>query len=359
MYRIVTVSFALALAAGCSATQLAGTPPSQRAQPAKPAIETPFERWLATMQGLSKPTHACLTASYPEKQWRNVPCVMPPNDPLLPARGVTRATVGDGKDFSAVVAGHVSFAEGAFHDVTGVTSEYVVKRKRHIANAYSLQLNTQFFNTEACASLGSPDPATCFGWEQFAYDTTHPIGVFIEYWLVDFGPLGTTCPSSWHKYVFKTQGEVNCWINSPEIPTPVEPITALRKLRLVGAAAYDSRSQDFAQLIDGNKSLYYVGGQNWFPDLSSQWQVAEFNVLGDCCGDQAIFNPGSTIVVRTQVDSGTTAAPSCAVEGFAAESNNLHLTATPADWPTLQYPSIVFTETNAKHTKASCATAGS
>jgi hypothetical protein len=259
-----------------------------------------------------------------------------------------------------VVTGHVSFAEGGFDDVTGVKSEYVEKRKHHFANVYSLQLNTQFFSTESCTSLGSPDPQNCFGWEQFAYDTGRPVGVFIEYWLVDFGPLGTKCPSGWHKYAFKKQDEVNCWINSPLIPTPVVPITSLEKLRLLGAAASSSKIQDFAELIVGYSSIYYVGGQNWFPDLDTEWQTAEFNILGDCCGDHATFNAGSTIDVRTEVDSGKTAAPACVSQGFTAESNNLFLTKTPAKWPKTQYPSIIFTETNkTNRTQASCATEGS
>ena len=270
------------------------------------------------------------------------------------------ATVGDGTDFTAVVTGHVSFAEGEFQDVTGVKSEYVLKRKHHIANVYSLQLNTQFFSTVSCANLGSPDPQNCVGWEQFAYDTGPPVGLFIEYWLADFGPGGTKCPSGWHKLFAKTQNEVDCWINSALIPTPVVPITSLEKLRLLGAAAYASKSQDFAELIDGYSSIYYVAGQNWFPDLDTQWQTAEFNIFGDCCGDQATFNAGSTIDVRTEVDSGATKAPTCGSQGFTAESNNLFLTKTPVKWPQAQYPSIIFTETNnTKRAKASCATEGS
>lgn len=312
------------------------------------------------MQRLPQPENACLIASYPEKQWREIPCERPPNNPLLPAHGIRSAMVGDGTDFSAVVTGHVSFAEGGFHDVTGVKSEYVEKRNHRHANRYSLQLNTQFFSTKTCANLGSPDPQNCFGWEQFAYDTGRPVGVFIEYWLVDFGPVPTKCPSGWRKFVFTGQKEVNCFVNSALIPTPIEPITSLEKLRLVGAAAYSSRSQDFAELIAGRGTVYYVAGQNWFPHLDTQWQDTEFNVFGDGGGDQATFNAGSKIVVRTEVDSGATAAPACDSEGFTGESNNLFLTATPDKWPKAQYPSIIFTETNkTKRTKASCVTEGS
>jgi hypothetical protein len=327
---------------------------------ARLAKKAQFESWLLTIQQVPKPENACATASYPELQWREIPCATRPNDPLLPAHGVRGATVGDGTDFTAVVTGHVSFAEGEFQNVTGVKSEYVLKRKQRRANVYSLQINTQFFNTESCAKFGSPDPKKCLGWEQFAFDTGAPVGLFIEYWLADFGPGGTKCPSGWHKYFAKTQNEVNCWINSALIPTPVVPITSLEKLRLLGAASHGSENQDFAELIVGGSSIYYVAGQNWFPDLDKRWQTAEFNILGDCCGDQATFNAGSAIDVRTEVDSGAKKAPTCGSQGFAAESNNLFLTGTAGKWPKTQYPSIVFTETNnAKRTQASCATDGS
>jgi hypothetical protein len=310
------------------------------------------------IEQLPKPENACLVASYPDRAWREIPCVKPPNNPLLPAHGHPGATVGDGMDFSAGVTGHVSLAEGEFSHVTGLKSEYVERRHRHVANFYSLQLNTQFFSTESCASLGSPDPATCYGWEQFVYDTDDKPGAFIEYWLVDFGPLGTKCPSGWHRFAFKSVDEVNCWVNSVnETPMPVEAVTSLEKLRVVGAAADVSRSEDFAEVIVGYASVYYVGGQNWFPDMNLQWQDAEFNIFGDCCGDQATFNTGSTIVVRTEVDSGVTEAPMCESEGFTGETNNLVLTGTRPNWPKAQYPSIVFTETNAtQRTQASCAT---
>jgi hypothetical protein len=263
-------------------------------------------------------------------------------------------------DFSAAVTGHMSFAQGEFTRMTGIKREYVQKRKRRIANLYSLQLNTQFFTTESCTNLGSPDSQTCKGWEQFVYDTGGTPGAFIEYWLVNFAPLGTKCPSGWHPFTFKSTDEVNCWINSVnETPMPVEVITSLDKLRLLGAAADASRSQDFTEVIVGDNSVYYLGGQNWFPDLDLQWQDAEFNIFGDCCGDQARFNTGSTLVVRTEVDSGATQAPLCDAQGFTGETNNLVLTETRRNWPKKQYPSIVFTETNAPGKQPSCAREGS
>jgi hypothetical protein len=65
-------------------------------------------------------------------------------------------------------------------------------------------------------------------------------------------------------------------------------------------------------------------------------------------------------VVRTEVDSGATTAPACDSVGFTGESNNLYLTKTLGKWPKMQYPSIVFAETNDTSRKqASCTTEGS
>jgi hypothetical protein len=83
---------------------------------------------------------------------------------------------GAGPDFSAVVTGNITEAEGSFDTITGVTSECAVQCPKgtcptsptctsaNPANAYSLQLNTNYFKTSTC--IGSPNPG-CLGWEQF------------------------------------------------------------------------------------------------------------------------------------------------------------------------------------------------
>jgi hypothetical protein len=68
------------------------------AAPARLTTEAQFERWRSMIQRVPKPENACATASYPELQWREIPCAKPPNNPLLPAHGTRGATVGDGTD---------------------------------------------------------------------------------------------------------------------------------------------------------------------------------------------------------------------------------------------------------------------
>ena len=282
-------------------------------------------------------------ARYPELRWRETPCVKPPNNPFFPAHGVRPLHVGDGTDFSALVTGHINGAQGSFHHMTGVVSE----TDNGVIDDYALQLNTQFFTTESCAKLGSSNPG-CQGWEQFLYYTfpkSLTAGISIQYWLINFETSSSPkCPPNWNHQ----KGTFNCWKNSTNgAQVPFEDITSLEKLILNGEAG-NSVGNDAVVLAVVGSSAYAVSGDNWFPDLNSEWQAAEFNVVGNCCSSQADFNDGSTIVVRNEVNSGTRAAPTCdgpGGGGFTAETNNLFLTKTPGTWPKVQLPSIVFKET--------------
>ncbi len=77
--------------------------------------------------------------------------------------------------------------------------------------------------------------------------------------------------------------------------------------------------------------------------------------MGDCCGSQANFSAGSSIQVRTTVHNGTTLAPTCVLEGFTGETNNLHLSTTAAIGSS-PAPAIVSDQTYAPGT-GSCSTA--
>jgi hypothetical protein len=83
----------------------------------------------------------------------------------LPNAGVISRidTVGGiGPDFTSTVTGHISQSEGSFDSATGITS----------SGAYTLQLNTDFFQTSACSGSPGGMGGTCQGWEQFVYTTT-------------------------------------------------------------------------------------------------------------------------------------------------------------------------------------------
>jgi hypothetical protein len=137
----------------------------------------------------------------------------------------------------------------------------------------------------------------------------------------------------------------------------------LATVRLTGQAA---GAGDTVTLTVGD-TVYSAPGDSNIPDLGQHWQIAEFNIFGNGDASEAVFNTGSTLVVRTVVDSGTTSPPTCDQQGFTGETNNLTLTSTaippPENAPVYLMashlpvlpgypaspfgPSLVFTESNA------------
>jgi hypothetical protein len=349
---------------------------------AKPAQAKPtaveLESWRKTILKTPRPKAGCFTATYPETKWREVPCKTPPHKLFLPSpRGGTRiervggSTKAVGVDFSPNVTGRISEAEGSFDNVTGVTSGSDAE--------YSLQLNTEFFGTATCSNY-----APCQGWEQFVYDS--PSGsAYIQYWLIQYGPAGTECPAprsascdgshvfsdGWCPLNFPPPypSDVYCVANSTgAAPAGVVPITSLDQLKLTGTATGvfgGSAKTDSVTVWVGstpwtatgsNPKLFSNAG-NYFPDLGSHWQIAEFNVFGHCCGIDLHFNAGSTIVVHTSVDTGTASAPGVYCASFTAESNNLTLVDLTPPVPQTGMQSLVFKESNAPGSKlVSCPT---
>jgi hypothetical protein len=286
------------------------------------------ETWRRAIVRIPRPKKGCFVASYPETKWREVQCVTPPNRPYPPRQGIRPQTVGNGADFSGEVTANTSQAEGSFDSVTGVTSE----TGGGMADSYSLQLNTNFLTTTTCSSGG----VNCQGWEQFVFSSSGY--AFIQYWLLHYG---AACPAGWN-----TSGQ-HCWRNSAGgALIPAQTILALGQMKLNGAVAGVNGPTDSISLSIG-ASVYSAPGDNYFPDLTSGWRLSEFNVFGDGNSSEATFNPGSTIVVRTAVNSGTPAlAPTCQLEGFTGETNNLTLIDTPSMQPDVAWPSIIFTQSN-------------
>jgi hypothetical protein len=208
----------------CAATLLSGLISSfaARAQPtqptpapsatAQPSAEEAAKReaWRATIARAPAPKKGCFTAPYPKTEWQEFPCAPPswyPNQ----ASGPRPDTVGLGSDYSAQVSG-ISSAAGSFDGVTpaaitegglwwGKNCPPPIPLPCHptqpcihpdhdgaaaptctqpTSNAFSLQLNTQYFPTTACRGV-----TECRGWQQFVFSQDQCNGpyVFIEYWL--------------------------------------------------------------------------------------------------------------------------------------------------------------------------------
>jgi len=128
------------------------------------------ERWQKSMSQVPLPKKGCFESSYPSKEWKEVPCTKAPAYPMPPRRGGPRPqVVGSGNDISAQAPiGFISTATGSFANVTDVTSVVspIANSGPPFPNAYTLQLNTDYFNSTACA--GSPNPG-CQGWQQFVF----------------------------------------------------------------------------------------------------------------------------------------------------------------------------------------------
>jgi hypothetical protein len=275
------------------------------------------------------PKEGCFQASHPSITWKEVPCTTAPEVPYVPTKrkGPGAAeTVGDGSDFSSQVSGTISWAEGSFPSVTGVTSV-----TDGTANNFSLQLNSNFFSG-ASLCKGARTPSSCLGWQQFIYA---PGVAFMQYWLIDYV---NACPSGWATY------ESDCFKNSTiGVAVPTQPIANLANLSVTGKAG----STDSVTMSTGNGALYAVS-QATVVNLSQGWKAAEFNIVGNANSSEAVFNAGASVVVQTLTDSvtPTTAAPTCESEGFTAETNSLSLLAKSCCPFGGASPGIQFMESN-------------
>src|SRR6476659_6614230 len=104
--------------------------------------------WKDSMLRKAAPKKGCFNAAYPSTEWTEVPCVKAPNIPAPPRHGPRPAVVGNNNDISAQApSGHITQAIGHFENVTNVTSEQgpIANMGPSIANAYTLQINTDFF----------------------------------------------------------------------------------------------------------------------------------------------------------------------------------------------------------------------
>jgi hypothetical protein len=315
------------------------------------------EPWRKAMLAIPLPKKGCFTAAYPNRQWREIPCrPSTPHRPTFPhAGGMTQLETvgGSGPDFSATVTGHISTAEGSFDSATGITS----------IGDYSLQLNTQHFSTSACS--GSPNntgslTTGCRGWEQFVYQSSG--SAYIQYWLLDYGPPGTSCPmpvhagcggfvysDGWCPFTITLEADnpntTQCAMDAVnEPPVSAEPMTSLDQTKLAGTA---SGTGDSIAVTNGGGIPSPATGDNRLPGLGANWNEAEFNAFGGGNSGQATFNSGTNVVVRTEVLSGSNAGPGCDLRSFTGESTNLTLGNSPPVSPApTPAPALVFSESN-------------
>ncbi len=272
------------------------------------------------------PKKGCFAATYPDTEWREIACGAPSTHPNRPALKPRPDAVGNGADFAAQTSGLITKAEGSFPVVLGVGSESgdVSGKSPAVAGAWMLQLNTQFFsNPPACKNASG-----CQGWVQFLFSqsqctpTSGQPGiksgtvpcVFIEYWMLGFGP---TCPGA----PWISDGQNDCFFNTASTIVPPQNIENLGDLVLTGSTG---GGQD--QVILSSGGQMFAQANDSVLDLPKFWKAVEFNVFGDCCFSQAVFNEGTTLLVNAAIDDGTRNGPTCESNaGTTGETNNLFL----------------------------------
>jgi hypothetical protein len=349
MRRIKQCAGVLALVALAAVSVSAGS-----ASAATQRIRTKGE-WQAALAQVPEPGTGCYHASYPVLQWHAVRCVAAPRWPVAPAlrpgsaMRAAPAMVGDGDDYSARVSGTISKATGSFHHVTSTITERgkVGNVGSKVANAFSLQLNSQFFSGSPACS-GSSDPAGCLGWQQFLYTYYDHMGdVSMEYWLLNYS---ATCPSGWFKY------SSDCYTNSSASTLPGGPVTAkqLAEVKMSGSAT--SGGNDEVSLSVGSGRATLVADTDSKVDLAKFWNTTEWGVFGDGGGGEAFFSANTTLEAQTVLKTTSSSAPACISEGFTGETNNLNLSRTPA-LGSEPSPTMASRQTNGTTGTASCATA--
>jgi hypothetical protein len=306
-------------------------------------------QWQAAIAHVAAPGRGCYHASYPALHWHAVKCVAAPRLPFAPRPPATPAgpsVVGNGLDYSARVSGLISKATGSFHNVSaGITEKGKVGNSGpNVANAFSLQLNSQFFSsTPACS--GSGTPAKCLGWQQFIYAKLSGTGfVFMQYWLINYN---ATCPAGWNSF------SVDCYTNSNSATR--SPLTAkqLATTKLTGSAA--SGGLDQVSVSVGGSATSVTNSDSQV-DLAAFWNTTEWGVYGDGGGGEAFFGANTTLQAQTALTSTSSGAPTCVKEGFTGETNNLKLASTPA-LGAQPLPTLASKQTNGVSGTASCRTA--
>ncbi|HEV2199730.1 MAG TPA: hypothetical protein VGR73_07905, partial [Bryobacteraceae bacterium] len=301
------------------------------------------------------PKNGCFKAEYPNTDWKEVVCGRPSPHPNQGRKGGGANQVGNGADYVAQTAGTISSAVGSFLPIAGVTgtagvSGDVAGTATVEPDVFMLQMNTQSqfnvipstFPTPACT--GAPNGAAgCYGWQQFLFSQTQgpapgagqqsvpgaggtTPGLFIEYWLFNWG---TPCPAlpAWAGTTrWNSDGFGDCWFNGPMTYVPPQTAAELPGLVMTSGA---TATQDTVNLATTSGMFAYAEPN--VLSLSPVWTQVEFNVFGDCCLTQTNFTSPTVLVANTNINDGTVAAPTCVPnDGTTGETNNLTFAPTAA-----------------------------
>lgn len=314
-------------------------------------------RWRRAIAATPQPAKGCFTARYPSLSWQPVGCVDAPGYPMPPRAGLVPQIVGNGNDVAAQApSGVISAATGSFDSLTNVTGESgpIGNTGTSHADTYTLQVNTDFFSTTACAA--SPNTTGCRGWEQFVFENNpSDHRAFIQYWLIDYD---ATCPANFQPFPV-AGGHTDCVQLSNlsgAVPTTAVPVTNLGQVTLTGVA---TTGADSVTVTIGGTAFSRAGDNS--VNASSGWRTAEFNILGDggnaAGGGTATFNTGAAIVTRTRITHSGQGPPNCVANGFTGELNNLSFGPLPPPAGSQPGPAVIFNQSTTGGAPSACAAA--
>jgi hypothetical protein len=306
------------------------------------------ESWRGYISENPRTDEGCSQVSYPNFSWEDLGCkeTQPRvhTQHVKPKNGEP-ATVGNGNDYIAQAQGLISNAYG-FLLTSGVTSETAVGVASFGgggilgSNEYMIQINTNNDRTTSVCNGHSQ----CHVWQQFIYATDYntkgEAALFIQYWLLDWN---ATCPSGW--YTSASGSNTDCYKNSKSATVPNIPVANLTDVSFYSYVT--AGGNDTVTLTYGT---YQTGFQAWTVtasdsvlDMGSVWHQAEFNVVGDADGSEAVFNAGSSITVQLELVDGSQSAPTCVGQiATTGETNNLNLGPCQAEYVAIPY--IEYTE---------------
>jgi hypothetical protein len=282
----------------------------------------------------------CFHVSYPDLVWEPVACKQTPlraHPVHVNSQAEVPDVVGDTHDYAVVAQGLILDAEGDFtQSAVGEVSSVGVAAFGNQgilgSNEYSVQLNT---NTDSHSTPSVCDRKACTVWQQFVYATDEDVvipyldvgaGLFIQYWLLDWSG---SCPSGWHTSA--SGKKTDCYMNSNTTLLPDLPITHLGEVSMY---AYAIPGGQDGVVLNYGQEAWTATGDDSVLDISSVWNEAEFNVVGDGGGSEAVFNSGSSITVKISLDDGSNAEPACVPgSGTTGETNNLNLGTCQAGVP--------------------------
>ena len=316
--------------------------------------------WHNTLLAHQVAAPGCFEAHFPDKSWKEVPCVAAPSVPqLTPSKTPTTLTrtgvqpasrkplrIGGGgsgsdTDYVATVGpGHIiTSTVGSFANVSGIKT---ISSSSGSNGYFTLQINSNYFNNslnDVPTCSGAANPTSCVGWQQFVYtdgDDGDRGRLYIQYWMLNYNQ--NDCPPSWQQ---TDQSPGSCFFNSPAASIPNPALSTFDQLVLGGATA--DGGQSYVTLTSAT-GMYSTHAYDNVLNLSTHWSAAEFNVFGAGNSSEANFNAGVSMDVHLDASVSPPETLSCLAQSATGETTNLFIQTpcTVAPWGS----EIQFTEAN-------------